>query len=204
MMIITYPARPVNGGPFLRARPKPPGDWYYEPKYNGWRALINGFTGEAWNRHGQPLTIGAEFQAAIEKLGTLSSAVTGAEWWDCEGLERRHNIGQGCLVVLDWVPVTTAPDWVPSWKNRNQFLLDYLDELDLSPSVAEFPLLSMPPSFRADEAAQVWEDMQTVNRSLGCDFYEGLVAKQGDSLYPQQLRSPEQTTTAWIKHRWQY
>jgi hypothetical protein len=46
--------------------------------------------------------------------------------------------------------------------------------------------------------------VQATNRRLGCDFYEGLVAKQGDSLYPRQLRSPDQETTAWIKHRWQY
>jgi hypothetical protein len=46
--------------------------------------------------------------------------------------------------------------------------------------------------------------MQIINRRLGCDFYEGVVAKQADSPYPIQLRSPDQETPAWIKHRWQY
>jgi hypothetical protein len=41
---ITYPARPINGGPLPNARPKQ-GVWYYEPKYNGWRALVHIPTG---------------------------------------------------------------------------------------------------------------------------------------------------------------
>ena len=183
---ITYPARPINSGPLNRARPKPPGDWYYEPKYNGWRALVNGFTGEAWNRHGQSLTIGDEFKDAIRKIKALAM-FSEIEWWDCEALERRHNIGKGCLVVLDWVP---RSNFQALWWNRNQWLHDYLDELDQSPSVREFPLLSIPPTFQASEAMAVWGDMQSVNKSLGCDFYEGLVAKRADSPTPSSSDPP--------------
>ena len=48
---ITYPARPINGGPLEKARPKH-GEWFYEPKYNGWRALVHVPTGTMFNRHG--------------------------------------------------------------------------------------------------------------------------------------------------------
>ncbi len=37
---VTYPARPINGGP-LELAPPNPGRWCYEPKYNGWRALVH-------------------------------------------------------------------------------------------------------------------------------------------------------------------
>jgi ATP-dependent DNA ligase len=40
----SYPARPLNGGPLELAPPKP-GQWGYEPKYNGWRALVHAPTG---------------------------------------------------------------------------------------------------------------------------------------------------------------
>ncbi len=44
MTPITYPARPVNGGSFDKARPKI-GVWHYEPKNNGWRALVHAPSG---------------------------------------------------------------------------------------------------------------------------------------------------------------
>jgi hypothetical protein len=50
-------------------------------------------------------------------------------------------------------------------------------------------------------AGELWKQLQDVNRCLGCGFYEGLVARRSDSLYPIQLNSPDQTTPAWMKHR---
>ncbi|MCX6928101.1 MAG: hypothetical protein NT154_33550, partial [Verrucomicrobia bacterium] len=45
----TYPARPLNGGPLELAPPKP-GPWSYEPKYNGWRALVHAPTGSMFQK----------------------------------------------------------------------------------------------------------------------------------------------------------
>jgi len=42
MQLLTYPARPVNGGPLERALPKS-GTWLYEPEHNDWRALVHDF-----------------------------------------------------------------------------------------------------------------------------------------------------------------
>ena len=89
----TFPARPINGGPFHKARPKP-GEWFYEPKYNGWRALVHIPTGTMFNRRGEPLTIAAEFADALDILRRTLDAEA-FKWADCEALERRHNIGQG-------------------------------------------------------------------------------------------------------------
>jgi len=53
-------------------------------------------------------------------------------------------------------------------------------------------------------AAEAWVTLRSANAWLGCEFYEGLVAKRADSLYPIQLRSPDEAFAGWIKHRWQW
>ena len=106
--LITYPARPIQGGRLELAPPKR-GLWYAEPKLNGWRALIHTPTGTMWNRHGALLTIADCFRPALAALAKLASR--GLVWADCEALERRHNLGRGTLVVLDVVPESGAPNY---------------------------------------------------------------------------------------------
>ena len=105
--ILTYPARPINGGPHEKARTKH-GEWACEPKVNGWRALVHVASGEMWNRHGEKLSIASEFKPALSQLRATFDAQS-FEWADCEALERRHDLGRGTLVVLDVVPKTRAP-----------------------------------------------------------------------------------------------
>ena len=38
----------------------------------------------------------------------------------------------------------------------------------------------------------------------GCEFYEGMVAKRNDSIYPMQRRSAEVEFPFWMKHRWAF
>ena len=47
--LISYPARPIQGGKLDRA-PKKIGLWYAQPKYNGWRAVVHCPTGAMWSR----------------------------------------------------------------------------------------------------------------------------------------------------------
>jgi hypothetical protein len=103
---LTYPARPLNGGPLELAPPKP-GQWSYEPKYDGWRALVHAPTGSMFNRHGQPLSIAAEFGGALKRLRAAAVKVDGnaVEWFDCEALDRRHALGRGTLLVFDYLTV---------------------------------------------------------------------------------------------------
>src|SRR4051812_38594799 len=107
--LITFPARPVQGGRLELAPPKR-GLWYAEPKLNGWRALIHTPSGTMWNRHGTFLTIADCFRPALGELRTLAEC--GLVWADCEVLERRHNLGRGTLIVLDLVPVSGSPSYV--------------------------------------------------------------------------------------------
>ena len=196
----TFPARPINGGPFPKARPKP-GDWFYEPKYNGWRALVHIPTGTMFNRQLQPLTIAAEFAEALNALRCTLDAEA-FKWADCEALERRHNVGQGTLILLDVIPEPAFAQ--ATWLERRAWIPNsVLWECHPSNKPGNGSLYKSPriaPLYAAD----VWLHLQEINQRWGCDFYEGLVAKRADAPYPIQLHSPDQETTAWIKHRWQY
>jgi len=198
MKPLTFPARPINGGAFDPAVPKP-GPWFAEPKYNGWRALVHAPTGTMWNRKGEQLSIAAEFTTALAQLQEYSVQVHGApilEWFDCEALERRHNIGRGALIVLDVIIPGTY--------------IDRRDTLTASCRIpcfdpARIPMLDrvfIPPSHPARDAAELYEDLKRANTTLGCEFYEGIVMKAGGSPYPKQLLSPDRETHTWVKHRW--
>ncbi len=68
----------MNGGNFDRTPIQLGEGWSYSPKVNGWRALVNGFTRQMWNRYGNPLTIDSEFKPALDKLEEIA-VVSGIE-----------------------------------------------------------------------------------------------------------------------------
>ena len=189
MNLPTYPMRPINGGRFDLAYPKR-GEWFYEPKYNGWRALVHAPTGTMFNRHGERLTIASEFK---ESLAMLKESPV-AEWFDMEGLDRRHNLCRGSLVILDAL--------LPGTYRERRAVLDgrYGKNQPFTPS----PTIFLVESSQASEAAALWESLREANVNLGVEFYEGLVAKKADSLYTMQLRNSKEETRDWIKHRWEF
>lgn len=199
--LITYPARPIQGGRLELAPPKR-GMWYAEPKLNGWRALIHTPTGTMWNRHGTLLTIADCFRPALAMLSKLVNR--GLVWADCEALERRHNLGRGTLVVLDLVTESSTPDYM-----QRRALLEALlptDEVFSGNTTRPVPcgIASLAPTHRAGshaDALAFYRRLRAANRALGCDFFEGLVMKRADSAYPVQLRSPTEEYRGWVKHR---
>lgn len=207
---ITYPARPVNGGQLDLAPPKV-GKWAWEPKVNGWRALVHGPSRTAWNRKGEPLSIAKDLMPAINELQHLSNE-TYISWWDCEALARRHEIGKGGLVVLDWVPVNN--DIPVPWRNRKDFIMRHVqipvttltlwEELCEKGQPLRQRLFHLPDFTEEDARERVWQGLQEANQRFDAPFYEGVVAKRVDSLYPVQLNDPEQHCLAWMKHRWAY
>jgi hypothetical protein len=214
-----YPARPVNGGPLPRALPKS-GDWTLEGKYNGWRAWVHNPTGAMFNRKLEPLSIRHEFAPALEKLRALPW-----EWSDVEALERRHNIGRGSLILLDYLPpeplageIYTARKMhihlcagvvggIEVHKELNKPIANNRVYLPMTwQCVPHGPSNMTPDSRRA--SLQLWDILQQCNRALGCkpgsDFWEGLVAKRNDSIYPRQRRNAELDFPFWMKHRWAF
>lgn len=201
----SYPLRPINGGPLPKARIKP-GTWFYEPKINGWRAVVNTRTGEMWNRHGKRLSIEKEFAEVLASL-RASSLPESMTWLDCEALERRHSLGQGSLVVLDYIP--SGFDRTP-YSKRREILMDHLSTNDLWDSwrVEDCPrenrLMSFECCYNDTGKTEAWNHLQNLNLRFHAELFEGLVAKRADSLYPRQLRSPSTEFPLWVKHRWEY
>ena len=199
--LITYPARPMQGGRLEFAPPKR-GLWFAEPKLNGWRALIHTPTGTMWNRHGALLTIADCFRPALTELAKLASR--GLVWADCEALERRHNLGRGTLVVLDVVPESGTP----KYEQRRACLESLLPIESVFSGDTSRPVPSsavvLTPTLRADshaDALAFYQRLRAANRALGCDFFEGLVMKRADAGYPLQLRSATEEFRGWVKHR---
>ena len=183
----TYPARPISGGPFDASR-KPFGDWAYELKYNGWRALIHGPTGQMWNRHLKRLSIEKEFAVVLPRLAEVSRR-SGVEWWDAEALERRHDFARGSLIILDCV----VPD--QTYAERQDLLNRWFVPADVMLSTNE-----LRRTFVQRNGHDLWLDIPRLNGQRP-GLVEGLVAKRTDSEYPFQLRRAEVTFPFWVKHR---
>ena len=205
MSFPSYPLRPINGGPLPRARIKT-GTWSYEPKINGWRAVVNTQTGEMWNRHGKRLSIEKEFAYVLDALRSakLPESMT---WLDCEALERRHNLGRGSLVVLDYIPKSNDK---ATYHQRRQFIQDQLSNtkawqtwvVDTSPR--EDKLLTFDCVYDDSNKKEAWDHLQHLNFRFSAELFEGFVAKRLDSTYPTQLRSSSLEFPLWVKHRWEY
>ena len=198
--LISYPARPIQGGKLDRA-PKKIGLWYAEPKYNGWRALVHCPSGAMWSRHGGRLSIAGEFSMALGELKKLSNA--GLIWADCEAMERRHNVGRRSLIVLDWIPDLGSP----TYEERRVFLgsLLPLERMSLSEGTIPIPedsvLLAPSIAETNGQALQLYRSLEAINRSVLADVFEGVVMKRAVSAYPVQLRSPDEKCRFWQKHR---
>jgi ATP-dependent DNA ligase len=202
--LITYPARPIQGGRLELAPPKR-GIWYVEPKLNGWRTIVHTPTGTMWNRHGSLLTIADCFRPALAALAKLAKlANRGLVWADCEALERRHNLGRGTLVVLDVVPESGTPNY-----EQRRAMLESLIPTDAVfggdtwrgvPCGSVILTPSLPVDSHADALA-FYERLRCANRTLGCEFFEGVVMKRAASVYPVQIRGATEEFRGWVKHR---
>jgi len=190
--------RPINGGPFDKA-PRKTGLWFYEPKYNGWRALVHIATGTMFNRRGERLSIESEFAQALGLLRCTLSAEA-FEWADCEALERRHGIGRGTLIVLDVIPKDAK--W--TYEERRSWITPAVLPVLYPSCKPHDDALFQSARFDSKLAADYWRLLPTYNQHFGCPFYEGLVAKRADSKYPMQLRSPAEEFPFWVKHRWAF
>lgn len=207
---ITFPARPINGGPLPKAPAKSNGPggspWFYEPKVNGWRAMVHVPTGTMFNRKNQRLSIEAEFAPALK---LLQYQFRGYEWLDCEALERRHGIGRGSLIVLDIVlPGKTYQERFEIIRegNSRDFTTCSVAAGGVNVTVPAANCIYHLPHWLDQNGAALsaWHELQRANQTLGVPFYEGLVAKRADSLYPIQLRSPDFEFPFWTKHRWAF
>ena len=123
---------------------------------------------------------------------------------DCKALERRHNLGRGTLVVLDFVPESGAPPY----EQRRAALESPLPSHpvfsgDTTQAVPCATAVLTPDHRVASQADALafYERLRVANRALPCDFFEGVVMKRADSVYPVQLRSAAEECRGWVNHR---
>ena len=157
-------------------------------KYDGWRLEVHAPTSRAVNRQLEVSSVQHEFAVALAELRKHS-----LEFLDCEALSRRHAMGKGTLIVLDVI----IPD--ATFLERQAILH------------REFPILNIGevPKIDTVYAAPYFPQalpgsdklIQQINERMGVKFYEGVVVKKNDSVYPYQLRNSEQICTDWVKHR---
>lgn len=200
--LLTYPARPIQGGRLELAPPKR-GVWFAEPKMNGWRAVVHTSSATMWNRHGSRLTIAHCFRDALDELRDLADE--GLVWADCEALDRRHDVARGTLIVLDAIPA--SPTFSPAYTERRAFLESLgIPQERFSSGIHtgdERPLLltTSVPACPHNELLAFYQTLHSANHRLGCEFFEGVVMKRGNSSYPVQLRSSTEKCREWVKHR---
>jgi hypothetical protein len=154
-----------------------------------------------WNRHGGRLSIAHEFASPLRELRRLADA--GLIWADCEAMGRRHKVGCGTLIVLDWI----TEDGSPIYEERRKFLESLVPPermgLGEEPTIPANSLLLTPSIADQDGAAlQLYQSLQSVNRAARADVFEGVVMKRGGSLYPVQLRSATEESRCLVKHRY--
>ena len=62
----------------------------------------------------------------------------------------------------------------------------------------------LTPTMLADshaDALAFYQRLGEANRALRCDFFEGVVMKRAESIYPVQRRSAAEECRGWCKHR---
>lgn len=196
--LIGYPPAPTNGGPLDYALDKI-GDWAWQPKVDDRRVAIHAPTRTVYNQYGE-LSIAdrqpEKFKAALDWLSM--AYFKGYEWLDCGLMEYRHDMMRGCIIVFD---IMTADG--EKFNYRRAVLEDALEEMPLASD------LSLPCRDRVFLVQQwtcsakpigLWRILQNENATIGRKFYEGLVAKRMDTIYPLEQRA-KQKTPMWVKHR---
>lgn len=156
------------------------GSWSYEPKYDGWRSLVNGK--QMWNRHGAKLTINNSFATALEMLAEFDF-----DWYDVEALQRRHRIARGTLIVLD------LPTSELNYEGRREIMEANFPILEVDEEPQENEVY-IPP--RYSNPYELWEMLK------GDSFYEGIVGKKNNSFYVKQSINSDKSFPNWIKYRY--
>jgi hypothetical protein len=209
---ICLPPAPANGGALDTAPPKV-GDWAWQPKIDDRRVVIHAPSRTVWNQYGQ-LSVAHrdedKFDAALDSLAALSEFFTG--WFDAGLMEYRNDMMRGSIVILDLID-----DHLP-FSDRRSLLAamfptlpwatelvgtDYAkDNVFLIPQFGDLVPLSGSQGAHAEATGrELYTALQAQNGRLGRKFYEGVVAKRIDSLYPTHAQRPKTQVAAWIKHR---
>jgi ATP-dependent DNA ligase len=165
------PARPTSGGPYVEPLPLSYYDWVIEPKYNGWRVVVDTESKKLYNRHGNRLSKPEAFRRATEEVSDYFDGLV-----DCEGMGLRNSMGRGTFIVLDLM------DSDDGYDTRTDMIGMMIPQLRIGQVPALYSIYSAP-RFGKEEAVNIREKMEAFNKEWEITFYEGVVAKQKESIY---------------------
>lgn len=216
MKLITYPARPRNGGPTPREPAR--GRWFVSPKYNEWRCVAHTPTRTLWNRKGErsSLDVPALWQH-VSELGERGLQCC-VDWLDIGvfGKRVKELPMKGAVVVFDIIPSTHA-DNVLTYEKRREIRNRAFPELMMEHIPAPYQVFSPEECMIGNPEHEQFPGHGRVNTFPGRldsfirglkliphthDLFEGVVLKRADSLYPMQSHNPDIECGDWIKHRW--
>jgi hypothetical protein len=157
-------------------------DHAIEPKFNGWRMVIDQQERKVFSRRGER----AKYEADI--LKTLGRTKIASRFLDCEWMGNRTKTGQNTLILID------VMEPLPYAERRKVFS-------KIKPASFELPdnaLLRMP-TFRHERLKAIWQEMEFQNRKAGETIFEGFIMKK-DDCYPSQT-DPHSYCGQWHKMR---
>lgn len=209
-----FPPAPSNGGALDATTPAKIGDWVWQPKIDDWRGVAHLPTRSVWNQYGQPSTVAhqGKIADALEEMThritivTTTNPTSGFKLFDIGIMENRHDMMRNAIVVFD-VMDTDMPHVA-----RRQLLETMFPALPVASELLRngnirggaFLINEWTPNGRHEgggiDPLRLQALLKDQNAQVGRKFYEGLVAKRADALYPMGTR-PKQKTDLWVKHR---
>ena len=156
--------------------------FYIEPKFNGWRILVDQEFGQVWNRKGQRSTLEAPV------LERIKNANINSRWIDGEWLGQRTKSGAGSFIVID------ACEPLPYAERRKLF-----EHLDVATFAPRSNALMRMPNLTHSKLRACWDEMEFQNNKAGETIFEGFVMKK-DSKYPW-VKNPSYFSPEWQKMR---
>jgi len=156
--------------------------FFIEPKFNGWRILIDQERNEVWNRKGQRSSL------EIQVLRRIRNARIKSRWIDGEWLGQRTKAGAGSFIVID------ACEPIPYSERRKLF--EHLEVASFKPR--SDALLRMP-NLPHSRLRACWDEMEFQNNKAGETIFEGFVMKK-DAKYPW-VQNPNYYSPEWQKMR---
>lgn len=211
--LVSYPPAPCNGGSQITHRA---GAHVWQPKIDDRRVAIHALTGTIYNQYGALSVAHAQAEKFAEAMDTIRCKairaamripdIGGDLWLDAGIMEYRHDMMRGCIVVFDLMSFTMRFD------DRRAFLEELFTPMPMATEIVAHRecyglnrvwLINQWEGYGTticNPPVNLWPLLQKENEAIGRKFYEGVVAKRRDSLYPRCYKA-KQTVTCWVKHR---
>ncbi len=167
--------------------PSQPGVWWLEPAYrNAMHFFLHTGTGKCFTRMRLPV----EFNAAENQtLGYICKHFPGDNWLHCIRFfgQDPDNPKSYAFAVSDYL------DFTETYESRRATLEKVFQPLGIRLLIQD-KFYFLVPRYSTACAPNLWAGMQMMNRDWKRRVFTGIIARKGDSLYPNQTEAYTRTT----------